>query len=101
LRFLLNVRIPHEPFNSLVREGKAGEVLGRILDEIKPEVIYFTEQHGQRGAVAIVDLPNPSRIPSLAEPWFLSFNADCEFRVVMTPEDLQNAGLDDIGERWA
>lgn len=100
MRVLLNVRIPHEPFQSLVRKGKVGEVLDRILDEIKPEAIYFTEQQGKRGAIVIVDLPNASRIPSLAEPWYLSFNADCELRVVMTPEDLQNAGLDEIGERW-
>ena len=101
MRVLLNVRIPHEPFNSLVRDGRAGEVLGKIIDEIEPEAVYFTEQNGQRGAVVVVDLPNPSKIPALAEPWYLSFNADCELRVVMTPEDLQNAGLEAIGERWA
>src|ERR1700730_5693406 len=32
----------------------------------------------------IVDLPDPSKIPALAEPWFLTFEADVEFRVVMS-----------------
>jgi hypothetical protein len=30
----------------------------------------------------------------------LSFNANCKFRVAMTPEDLKNAGLDEVGKRW-
>ena len=53
MRILLNIHIPHEPFNSAVRDGTAGQKLGRIVDEIKPEAVYFTEQHGQRGAVMI------------------------------------------------
>jgi hypothetical protein len=50
MRMLLNVQMPHEPFNTMVRNGKAGAALGRILDEIKPEAAYFTEQNGKRGA---------------------------------------------------
>jgi hypothetical protein len=37
-------------------------------------------------AMLIVDLPDPSKIPALAEPWFLTFEADAEFRVVMSPD---------------
>jgi hypothetical protein len=50
MRMRLNVTIPNEPFNSLVRAGKASAVLDRIFAEIKPEAIHFTEQHGMRGA---------------------------------------------------
>jgi hypothetical protein len=39
--------------------------------------------------------------PTFAEPWFLTFNANVEFRVVMTPDDLKKAGLDEIGKKWA
>ena len=39
------------------------------------------EHNGQRGAVLVVDVPEPSPIPSLAEPMFLSFNAGVEFRL--------------------
>ena len=101
MRMLLNVTVPHEPFNTLVREGKAGEILGKILEETKPEAVYFTERDGKRAAVVIVDLADPSKIPSLAEPWFLSFGADCELRIVMSPDDLANAGLDEIGRKWS
>jgi len=28
------------------------------------------------------------------------FNADCEFRVVMVPEDLKKAGLEILASKW-
>ena len=100
MRMLMTVTFPHEPFNAAVRDGTVGAKLGSILEEMKAESVYFTEQNGTRGASLIVDVPEASRVPGLAEPWFLTFNADCEFRIAMTPEDLQNAGLDAIADTW-
>jgi hypothetical protein len=100
MKMLLQVRIPHEEFNAAVRDGSAGKKLNRILEETRPEAVYFTEQNGQRGAIMIVDLADPSKVPAFAEPWFLTFKADVEFRVVMTPEDLKKAGLDELGKKW-
>src|ERR1700752_2094367 len=77
MRMMLTASIPHEPCNSLVRENKLGPIIKRILDELKPEAAYFTEQDGNRGAVLILDVSDSSRIPALAEPFFLNFNADC------------------------
>jgi hypothetical protein len=75
--------------------------LNRILEATKPEAVYFTEQDGCRSAILIVDLPDPSKVPTLAEPWFLTFQADVEVRVVMTPDDLKRAGLDELGKKWS
>ena len=100
MRILMNVKIPHQQFNAAVKDGTVGSKLNRILDAIKPEAVYFTEQHGQRGAVLIVDLPDASKIPALAEPWFLTFAADVEFRVAMSPDDLKRAGLEELGKKW-
>ncbi len=101
MKMLLTVEFPTEPFNSLVRSGTVGEIIGRILETIKPEAAYFTEQDGKRGGFFIIDLENPSDVPSFAEPFFLQFQATCKFRILMTPADLQIAGLDDLGKRWA
>jgi hypothetical protein len=101
MRVLMNVRIPHAEFNAAVKDGSAGSKLNRILESIKPEAVYFTEQNGHRGAVIVVDMPDPSKIPALAEPWFLTFNADVQFRVAMTPEDLKMAGLEELGKKWS
>ena len=100
MRMMLTVKKPHEPFNTLVRNGKIGAVMGRILEDLKPEAAYFTEHDGTRGGVFIVDVAEPSRVPVIAEPFFLQFNADCRFRIVMSPQDLAKAGLEEIGKKW-
>ena len=100
MRMMIHVKLPHQEFNTAVRDGSAGEKMRRILDSAKPEAVYFTEFNGQRGAVMIIEMADPSRIPFYAEPWFLTFNANVEFHVVMTPEDLGRAGLDALGKQW-
>jgi hypothetical protein len=100
MKMLLHVDIPHEPFNSLVRAGTAGETLTKILDSLKPQAAYFTEQDGRRGAFLVIDVASPSDVPGFAEPFFLKFNADCRFRIVMSPDDLAKAGLGELGKRW-
>ncbi len=101
MKMLLTVEIPHEPFNSLVRSGKAGEIIGRILETIKPEAAYFTEQDGTRGGIFVIDVKTPSDVPSFSEPFFLNFQADCKFRILMSPEDLRKAGLEALGKKWS
>ena len=100
MRMLVHVKFPHEPFNAAVRKGTIDKTMKGILDEIKPEAVYFTETDGLRSAIIIVDLPDPSYVPKIAEPWFLQFSADVKFHIVMSPEDLQQAGLDKLGEKW-
>jgi hypothetical protein len=97
---LVNIILPIEPFNSLVRSGKAGEILGRIIEDIQPESIYFSEQEGCRGAIMVVEIKEASEIPAVAEPWFLNFEASCEFRIAMTPDDLMKADLAKLASKW-
>ena len=101
MRFLANVKLPHEPFNRLVREGAAGQKLARVIEETRPEQIFFMERDGGRAAVAIYDIPDTTRMCAIAEPWFLTFNAECTFSLAMTPDDLRRVGLDELGKRWA
>lgn len=101
MKMLLMVEFPHEPFNALVRSGKVGEVMNRVLETIKPEAAYFTEQDGMRSGIFLIDVEDPSEIPGYAEPFFLNFQANCKFRIVMSQEDLQKAGLEELGKKWA
>jgi hypothetical protein len=101
MKMLLTVEFPPEPFNSLVRSGKAGETIGRILETIKPETAYFTEQNGKRGCILVINIQSSSDVPTFAEPFFLIFQASCKFRILMSPEDLQKAGLEELGKKWA
>jgi hypothetical protein len=101
MRMLLTARLPNDTFNAAVRDGTAGPKLEAILAEIKPEAVYFTDTNGQRTVVMILDLGKASGIPALAEPWFLTFNATIELHPVMDRQDLQEAGLAKLGEKWA
>ncbi|MFW0754802.1 panthothenate synthetase [Pseudomonas sp. H11T01] len=101
MKMLLTVECPNEPFNSLVKAGKTGEIIERILESIKPEAAYFTEQDGKRCGIFLVNVQDSSDIPAFAEPFFLNFNANCKFRIVMSPQDLQKAGLEALGKKWA
>ena len=96
----MHVTIPHEAFNAAVKDGSVGEKMNRIMSSIKPEAVYFTAMNGKRGGVMVVNMNDSSEIPSLAEPWFLLFNADVEFSPFMSPEELNKSGLDQIGKIW-
>jgi len=100
MRMLMMVQFPLEPFNTAIRNGTAGKMIERILAEAKPEAVYFTEQYGNRGCILVINVENASQVPFYAEPWFLTFEAECEFRIAMTPEDLAKSGLEELGKRW-
>ena len=101
MRMLMQVKIPHEPFNSYVKDGTVEAKMKKVLDAIKPEAAYFFAPTGTRGGIVIVDLTDPSQIPSLAEPWFLTFNADVRIEPCMTPADLAKSGIGQIGKQWS
>jgi hypothetical protein len=101
MRVLLHVKLPHEPFNTAMKNGTAATKMQRILQEQKPEAVYFTDFQGRRSGILIINVDNPSKVPTFAEPWFLTFNADCELHIVMTTEDLAKSGLDELGKKWS
>ncbi len=100
MRMLIDFNFPLEPFNTLVRDGTVGQKIQQILEEIKPEAVYFSERGGKRGGIMIVDVADPSKVPAIAEPFFLTFNASVEFHIVMGPEELGRAGLDELGKKY-
>ena len=50
--------------------------------------------------MSIVDVESPAKVPALAEPWFLTFNADVEFHVVMGQQEIEASGLEALGKKW-
>ena len=92
MRFLMKVEMPVEKANELAEEGRLGETIQSILEDLEPEAAYFTTSNGERGGYIIVNLEDASEIPAFAEPWFLALEANVDFVPVMTPEDLEKAG---------
>lgn len=91
MRFMMKVTIPVTEGNSAAKSGTLGKTIQSILEELKPEAVYFTDVDGKRGGYIFFNMDDPSQIPSVAEPWFLAFNASVDIHPVMLPEDLGKA----------
>lgn len=85
---MLEVKIPTEEANSLIKAGKFEHMLQSILGDIRPEAAYFSDMDGCRGGWIVVNLDDASQIPGIAEPFFIGMNASLDFHPVMLPEDL-------------
>ena len=97
MKFIVEVDFPHEPFNTYVRKGVAGERIAEAMSAVHPEVVYLTDNGVGRGAIMIVELDSGSQVPHVTEPLMLAFDAAVHYRLALSPEDLQAAGL----ERYA
>ena len=91
MRMMLKVNMSTETANELARKGQLGSTIKSILDDLKPEAAYFTDDDGERTGFIFFDLVEPSQIPAVAEPWFLMLNAKISFRPVMNSDDLAKA----------
>ncbi len=93
MRMLLRVSIPAEAGNAAAKAGTLGTAVERILADLKPEAAYFfADDAGNRSGSIVFDMKDTSQIPTVAEPWFLTFNAKVSFRPVMNVQDLAAAG---------
>ena len=92
MRMMVQISIPVEAGNHAAKTGTLGKTFQRIMEELKPEAAYFfATDDGQRGGFMVFDMKEPSQIPAIAEPLFLSFNATLKFAPVMNAEDLAKA----------
>jgi hypothetical protein len=91
MRFLLKAEFPVEVSNAVSKKGGLEKTIRSILDEQKPEAVYFLASNGKRTAFLFVAMDDASQIPALAEPWFHAFQASVEIVPVMTPDDLKKA----------
>lgn len=92
MRFLVRISIPVGAGNAKVRDGSLGPTLQKILQQQKPEAVYFLDIDGVRTVYLIVNVENAPDITTIVEPWFLAFDARVELRTVLTMDDLAKTG---------
>ena|SRR6266404_5544723 len=91
MHFLVKVTIPVQAGNKLIRDPKFGKRMEEILGDIKPKSTYFAVDGGQRTIYLIVDISDASRLPAVAEPFWLAFEASVECIPVLTDKEFQKA----------
>lgn len=89
MRTLLKATLDVKASNKAILDGRLSMVVEMVMGMIKPESAYFMTVDGCRSCMMFFDLKDPSMIPSVAEPFFLNFNAKVEFFPVMNADDLQ------------
>ena len=92
MRMLLKASLPTEAGNAGIRDGSMMENMGSILEDAKPEAVYFFIENGKRTCLMIIDMNEQTQLPSAVEPWFLSMGADITIVPVMNGEDFEKAG---------
>ena len=103
MRILLTFSIQPEKGDALIKEGRIGETMESILEELQPEAAYFTDVEGTRGGFIVVNMEDASQMPAMTEPLLLGVGATVHMQPVMTPEDLRGAAgeaLDQMAQRY-
>ena len=102
MRVLFTFSINPEKGDQLIKEGRIGETMESILQDLQPEAAYFTDVEGTRGGFLVVNMEDASQIPALTEPLLLGVGATVHMQPVMTPEDLRAAGdaLQQMGQKY-
>jgi hypothetical protein len=90
---MMKVSIPVEAGNKGILEGILPKTVMEFVGQAKPEAAYFVAEKGNRTAIFVFDLKDPSTIPSVAEPFFVNLKAAVEFTPAMNLEDMK-AGVE-------
>ncbi len=90
MRFLVKTTMDTQIANELVKSGEM-KIVNQIIEQQKPEAVYFYEDQGVRSQILIVNIDDPSELPAIAEPWWQNFGGTVEFHPAMVPADLEKA----------
>jgi hypothetical protein len=103
MRVLLTFTIHPDKGDALIKEGRIGETMASVLEELQPEAAYFTDVEGTRGGYLVVNMEDASQVPAMTEPLFLELGATVHMQPVMTTEDLRGAAgeaLQRMGQKY-
>lgn len=89
MRFLMRVRVPTAAGNDAIIEGRMADVVETALKQLNPEFAYFTVLDGERTFYLGIDVSDASRMPVIAEPFFLSLNARVDWFPSMNIDELR------------
>jgi hypothetical protein len=98
MRTMIRFSMPAVAGNRAIADGRLGQIVGQLMEVLRPEAAYFLTQNGKRTGILVCNLESPAQIPAVAEPLFMGLEAEVDFAPVMSIDDLQ-AGLAKAGQR--
>jgi hypothetical protein len=92
VHFIIRATIPNTLGNALMRDGaKMERTFQNIIDDLKPETVYYCLEKGQRTIYFIVNVEKESDWPRFGEPLWLGLQADVEVILAMTQDQFMAA----------
>ena len=92
MKFLMKVGIPTVSGNKAMRNGNMLKQIQSYLKEVRPEAAYFSIECGKRTMFLIVDVPSAEKMPEIAEPLWLDFEAEVFVTPIMDVMEFEKAG---------
>ncbi|MFF9689139.1 hypothetical protein [Streptomyces sp. NPDC014623] len=96
MRTMLVIHMDTQKSSQMIENNEMAQFMRSTLERLRPEAAYFGPHSGVRTAFVVIDLEDPSQLPSISEPFFARLGARVEMFPVMTAEDVRT-GL----ERYA
>ncbi len=88
MRFMVEFKIPTQYGNEIVRSGRIEKVVKKLLEEFKPDGMYFYPAEGLRAGCLFIQSDNPSICAAIGERMWFGLQAHIRVTPVMNFEDL-------------
>lgn len=89
MRTMLVIHMDTQKGSQMIEKDEMAQFMQSALERLRPEAAYFGPQGGVRTAFVVIDLEDPSQLPSIAEPFFSRLGARVEMFPVMTADDVR------------
>ena len=98
VRMMLKVQIPAQGGNTAIEAGDQAQIFETLMERIKPEAAYFTQEDGLRTAYFVYVVHDTAEFAAVHEPLIQGFGALVYDLPALTWDELK-AGFGDIGEK--
>ncbi|MCB1488270.1 MAG: hypothetical protein KDJ88_12535 [Bauldia sp.] len=98
IRMMLKVQIPPDTGNQAIKAGDQGKIFEEMIDKMKPEATYFTQEDGLRTVYFVYTVHDTADFAAIHEPFIQGFGARVYDMPALTWDELK-AGFEAIDEK--
>ena len=98
IRMMLKVQISPATGNQAIKAGDQGKIFEAMMEKIKPEAVYFTQEDGPRTVYYVYTIHDTADFAAIHEPFIQGFGARVYDMPALTWDELK-AGFEAIDEK--